>query len=136
MSRYDEEAKYDRPKRRTRPRTKDRPSYDDAVIGFVFTRDRGRYACWVDDPDGGREVTAMKARQLGRTGVIVGDRVKLDGNATGDEGSLARIVEVLPGRRCCAAPPMTTTRSSAPWSRTRTNSSSSSRWRTRSRGPG
>ncbi|GAB3950041.1 ribosome small subunit-dependent GTPase A [Kribbella albertanoniae] len=92
MSRYDEEAKYDRPKRRTRPRTKDRPSYDDAVIGFVTTRDRGRYTCWVGD----RQVTAMKARQLGRTGVIVGDQVKLDGNATGDEGTLARIVEVVP----------------------------------------
>ncbi|MEV0290087.1 ribosome small subunit-dependent GTPase A [Kribbella sp. NPDC050820] len=92
MSRYDEEARYDRPKRRTRPRTKDRPSYDDAVIGFVITRDRGRYTCWVDD----RQVTAMKARQLGRKGVIVGDRVKLDGDATGDEGTLARIVEVLP----------------------------------------
>jgi len=92
MSRYDEEARYDRPKRRTRPRTKDRPSYDDAAIGFVITRDRGRYTCWVDD----RQVTAMKARQLGRKGVIVGDLVKLDGNATGDEGSLARIVEVLP----------------------------------------
>ncbi len=38
----------------------------------------------------------MKARQLGRTGVIVGDQVKLDGNATGDEGTLARIVEVVP----------------------------------------
>jgi ribosome biogenesis GTPase len=92
MSRYDEEARYDRPKRRTRPRTKDRPSYDDAAIGFVITRDRGRYTCWVED----RQVTAMKARQLGRKGVIVGDLVKLDGNATGDEGSLARIVEVLP----------------------------------------
>lgn len=92
MSRYDEEARYDRPKRRTRPRTKDRPSYDDAVIGFVITRDRGRYTCWVGD----RQVTAMKARQLGRKGVIVGDRVKLDGDASGDEGTLARIVEVLP----------------------------------------
>jgi ribosome biogenesis GTPase len=92
MSRYDEEARYDRPKRRTRPRTKDRPSYDDAVTGFVITRDRGRYTCWVDD----RQVTAMKARQLGRTGVIVGDRVKLDGDASGDEGTLARIVEVHP----------------------------------------
>jgi ribosome biogenesis GTPase len=96
MSRYDEEAKYDRPKRRTRPRTKDRPSYDDAVIGSVITRDRGRYTLWVGDMATGRQVTAMKARQLGRKGVIVGDRVKLDGNATGDEGSLARIVEVLP----------------------------------------
>ncbi|MGC4939535.1 ribosome small subunit-dependent GTPase A [Kribbella sp. DT2] len=94
MSRYDEEAKYDRPKRRTRPRTKDRPTYDDAVTGFVITRDRGRYTTWVGEGD--RVVTAMKARQLGRKGVIVGDRVKLDGDATGDEGTLARIVEVLP----------------------------------------
>ena len=94
MSRYDEEAKYDRPKRRTRPRTKDRPAYDDAVTGFVITRDRGRYTCWVGESD--RVVTAMKARQLGRKGVIVGDLVKLDGDATGDEGTLARIVEVLP----------------------------------------
>jgi ribosome biogenesis GTPase len=92
MSRYDEEARFDRPKRRTRPRTKDRPSYDDAATGFVITRDRGRYTCWVET----RQVTAMKARQLGRKGVIVGDRVKLDGDASGDEGTLARIVEVLP----------------------------------------
>jgi len=94
MSRYDEEAKYDRPKRRTRPRTKDRPTYDDAVLGFVITRDRGRYTCWVGESD--RVVTAMKARQLGRKGVIVGDMVKLDGDSSGDEGTLARIVEVLP----------------------------------------
>ncbi|GAA1656361.1 ribosome small subunit-dependent GTPase A [Kribbella alba] len=94
MSRYDEEAKYDRPKRRTRPRTKDRPAYDDAVTGFVITRDRGRYTCWVGEGD--RVVTAMKARQLGRKGVIVGDRVKLDGDASGAEGTLARIVDVLP----------------------------------------
>jgi ribosome biogenesis GTPase len=70
MSRYDEEAKYDRPKRHTRPRTKDRPKYADAVTGFVITRDRGRYTCWVGEEE--RAVTAMKARQLGRKGVIVG----------------------------------------------------------------
>ncbi|WP_427890030.1 ribosome small subunit-dependent GTPase A [Kribbella sp. GL6] len=96
MSRYDEEARFERPKRRTRPRTKDRPSYDDAAEGFVITRDRGRYTCWVDTTGGGREVTAMKARQLGRKGVIVGDRVRLDGDASGAEGTLARIVEVVP----------------------------------------
>lgn len=96
MSRYDEEAKYDRPKRRTRPRTKDRPTYADAVTGFVITRDRGRYTCWVGDEE--RAVTAMKARQLGRKGVIVGDLVRLDGDATGDVGTLARIVEVEPRR--------------------------------------
>lgn len=104
MSRYDEDAKYERPKRRTRPRTKDRPSYDDAVTGFVITRDRGRYTTWVGadgaDPGSvdGRVVTAMKARQLGRKGVIVGDLVRLDGDASGAEGTLARIVEVLPRR--------------------------------------
>ncbi|HWD82909.1 MAG TPA: ribosome small subunit-dependent GTPase A [Kribbella sp.] len=96
MSRYDEEARYDRPRRHTRPRTKDRPSYDDAAEAVVITRDRGRYTCWAGNNDTGHQVTAMKARQLGRTGVIVGDRVKLDGDATGDQGTLARIVEVLP----------------------------------------
>jgi ribosome biogenesis GTPase len=96
MSRYDEHAKYDRPKRRTRPRTKDRPTYDDAVTGFVITRDRGRYTCWLAGEE--RTVTAMKARQLGRKGVIVGDLVRLDGDVSGAEGSLSRIVEVEPRR--------------------------------------
>ncbi|WP_328996911.1 ribosome small subunit-dependent GTPase A [Kribbella sp. NBC_01245] len=95
MSRYDEDAKYDRPKRRTRPRTKDRPTYDAAPIASVITRDRGRYTCVLDD---GQLVTAMKARQLGRKGVIVGDRVRLDGDASGDKDTLARIVEVEPRR--------------------------------------
>jgi ribosome biogenesis GTPase len=38
----------------------------------------------------------MKARPLGRKSVIVGDRVRLDGDASGDQGTLARIVEVEP----------------------------------------
>ena len=41
-----------------------------------------------------REVTATKSRHLGRTGVIVGDRVRLVGDVSGDEGTLARIVQV------------------------------------------
>ena len=36
----------------------------------------------------------MKSRQLGRKGVVVGDRVRLVGDVSGDEGALARIVEV------------------------------------------
>ncbi len=36
----------------------------------------------------------MKSRPLGRKGVVVGDRVRLVGDVTGTEGSLARIVEV------------------------------------------
>jgi ribosome biogenesis GTPase len=94
MSRYDEHAQYDRPKRRTRPRTKDRPAYANAVEATVLTVDRGRYTCRIGDSD--RLVTAMKARPLGRKSVIVGDRVRLDGDASGDQGTLARIVEVDP----------------------------------------
>ena len=81
---------YERPRRRTRPRTKERPTYDDAVDGRVVTVDRGRFTLQVD----GRTVTAMKARPLGRKGVVVGDRVRVVGDTTGDVGSLARIVEV------------------------------------------
>ena len=88
--RTDEHDAFERPRRHTRPRTKDRPDYSEAEIGMVVTVDRGRYQALID----GREVTATKARQLGRTGVIVGDRVRLVGDTSGDEGTLARIVQV------------------------------------------
>ncbi len=81
---------YERPRRRTRPRTKERPRYDDAVDGMVVTVDRGRYTLLVE----GVRVTAMKARPLGRKGVVVGDRVRVVGDVSGAPGSLARIVEV------------------------------------------
>lgn len=91
---------YDRPRRRTRPRTKDRPTYDDAVGARVVRVDRGRFTLALDD-DGGvaagdapPPVTAMKARPLGRKGVVVGDHVRVVGDLTGEDGSLARIVEV------------------------------------------
>jgi ribosome biogenesis GTPase / thiamine phosphate phosphatase len=41
-------------------------------------------------------VVAMKARELGRGSVVVGDRVALAGDASGAEGTLARIVRVEP----------------------------------------
>jgi ribosome biogenesis GTPase / thiamine phosphate phosphatase len=86
---------YDRPRRRTRPRTKDRPSYDDADLGRVITVDRGRFTLVMDEaPD--VEVWAVKARPLGRKGVVVGDRVKVVGDTSGAEGALARIVELEP----------------------------------------
>ncbi|MFE6645377.1 ribosome small subunit-dependent GTPase A [Nocardioides sp. NPDC057772] len=86
---------YDRPRRRTRPRTKDRPSYDDADLGRVITVDRGRFTLVMDAaPE--VEVWAVKARPLGRKGVVVGDRVKVVGDTSGAEGALARIVEVEP----------------------------------------
>lgn len=90
--RYDEHdhEHYERPRRRTRPRTKERPTYDDAFDGRVMTVDRGRYTLDVH----GTAVTAMKSRPLGRKGVVVGDRVRVVGDVSGDDGSLARIVEV------------------------------------------
>jgi len=55
----------------------------------------------LEDTDGsdagsadGRLVTAMKARELGRGSVVVGDRVSLAGDVSGATGTLARIVRV------------------------------------------
>jgi len=102
MSRWDDEAQYDRPRRRTRPRTKNRPAHDDASTALVTTVDRGRLTLLVRDPDGDpqrdRVLTAMKSRSLGRKGVVVGDSVRVVGDRSGDDGSLARIVEVEPRR--------------------------------------
>jgi ribosome biogenesis GTPase / thiamine phosphate phosphatase len=88
--RTDENEAFERPRRRTKPRTKDRPDYSRAEIGVVITVDRGRFRVLVGDHD----VTATKARQLGRTGVIVGDRVRVVGDTSGEEGTLGRIVQV------------------------------------------
>ena len=88
---YDESDVRIRPSRRTKPRTKDRPTHENAVSAFVITVDRGRTTCVLDD---GTEVIAMKARELGPKSVVVGDRVRLVGDTTGSDGSLARIVGI------------------------------------------
>ncbi len=90
---YDHE-RFERPRRRTRPRTKDRPTYEDALPARVVTVDRGRFTLLLQDDDGERVVMAMKSRPLGRKGVVVGDEVKVVGDVSGGEGTLARIVEV------------------------------------------
>ena len=62
--------------------------------------DRGRYGCVIDESDDDsdfghrRLLTAMKARELGKGSVVVGDRVLLAGDTSGSAGSLARIVRV------------------------------------------
>jgi ribosome biogenesis GTPase len=43
-----------------------------------------------------REVLAARARELGRTGVVTGDRVEVVGDLSGASGSLARIVRIAP----------------------------------------
>ena len=75
---------------RSRPRTRIRPAHSGAIDGFVVAVDRGRYTCVVD----GHEVTAMRARELGRKSVVVGDEVGMVGDVSGVDGSLARIVRI------------------------------------------
>lgn len=81
-----------RPPRSTRPRTKDRPGHHHAVPGFVVTVDRGRYRVRVGD----QVVSAVRARELGRRAVVVGDHVRVVGDVAGGPDALARIVRIDP----------------------------------------
>ena len=85
-----------RPGRRTRPRTKTRPEHAEAIEALITTVDRGRYTCLVAasgrQPE--RVVTAMRARELGRRAIAVGDRVELVGDTSGAPDTLARVVRI------------------------------------------
>jgi ribosome biogenesis GTPase / thiamine phosphate phosphatase len=101
---YDESDVRIRPNRRgSRPRSKDRPAHEDAAPGFITAVDRGRYTVLMAKNVGGkglpeRVVVAMKARELGRKGIVVGDHVDLVGDTTGNPDGLARIVRLTPRR--------------------------------------
>lgn len=84
-----------RPSRSNRPRSKDRPTHSDATAAKVLTVDRGRTLCRLTN---GTLVSAMKARELGKNAVVVGDEVGLVGDVSGKDGTLARIVSVKPRR--------------------------------------
>ena len=88
---YDESDVHVRAGRGSRPRTKTRPEHADAQAAMVVTVDRGRWGC-VLGGDPHRQVTAMRARELGRTPIVVGDRVDIVGDTSGRTDSLARIV--------------------------------------------
>lgn len=91
--RYDEDSVRVRPSRHgSRPRTRNRPSHSDAVHGTVLAVDRGRMRCLVEQIP----VTAMRARELGRRAVVVGDEVSLVGDVSGKVDAIARIVAVSP----------------------------------------
>lgn len=80
-----------RPNRKgSRPRTKVRPDYSDALIGTVYGVDRGRYQVRAEN----RHIVAVKARELGRGSIVVGDHVRLVGDTSGKKDTLARIVQV------------------------------------------
>ncbi|HEY2791251.1 MAG TPA: ribosome small subunit-dependent GTPase A [Micromonosporaceae bacterium] len=87
---YDEDDVRVRPGKSSRPRTRVRPKHSDAAEGFVTAVDRGRLTCQVGDVT----VTAMRARELGRRGVVVGDRVAIVGDISGGTDALARIVRI------------------------------------------
>jgi len=64
---------------------------------MVVTVDRGRWGCALGgDPH--RNVTAMRARELGRTPIVVGDDVDIVGDLSGRPDTLARIVRRGPRR--------------------------------------
>lgn len=101
---FDEDDVPMRPSRRgSRPRTKRRPDYEDAVTGMVTAIDRGRITVLLEASveakiDAPREVTAIKARTLGRKSLVVGDEVSVVGDISGKTDTLARIVRLAKRR--------------------------------------
>ena len=105
---YSEDDAKIRPARRNkRPRSKDRPAHANAKPGLVTAVDRGRYTVhlgenlpdvplWATASSHQIPVTAVRARELGRGAVLVGDVVDLVGDTSGDAGSLARVVRISP----------------------------------------
>ncbi|MDH6281956.1 ribosome small subunit-dependent GTPase A [Prescottella agglutinans] len=90
---YDESDVRIRPGKGSRPRTKNRPEHADAAEGMVVSKDRGRWGVVLGgDPD--RPVVTMRARELGRTPIVVGDNVSVVGDLSGKPDTLARIVRV------------------------------------------
>ncbi len=93
MRRYDEDDVHVRPNRRkSRPRSKDRPAHPSGSPGRIVAVDRGRFTAVLDD--GGEPIYAVKARELGRKSVVVGDAVWLTGDRRGGPDRLARIVRI------------------------------------------
>ncbi|HEY3994413.1 MAG TPA: ribosome small subunit-dependent GTPase A [Mycobacterium sp.] len=88
---YDESDVKVRSGKGSRPRTKTRPEHADAEAAMVISVDRGRWGCVLGgDPE--HRVTAMRARELGRTPIVVGDDVDVVGDLSGRPDTLARIV--------------------------------------------
>ncbi len=88
--RLDEDDVRVRPSRgNSRPRSKDRPDHADARVATVMAVDRGRFTIELDDNGEGY---AVKARELGRKGIVVGDRVDVVGDGTATIDDPSRIV--------------------------------------------
>ena len=77
----------------SRPRTKRRPSFENAPIGMVLEVHLARYRVLMDS---GVEVLATLAKELRKEGVVVGDRVAIDGEISSEKNNLVRIVRIEP----------------------------------------
>jgi ribosome biogenesis GTPase / thiamine phosphate phosphatase len=81
-----------RPGGANRRRSRLRPEHADASEALITTVDRGRSTCRL--LDSGISVVAVRGADVRRTPVVVGDRVRLVGDVSGRDGSLARIISV------------------------------------------
>lgn len=82
-----------RPGRNSRPRTRTRPAHEEATAARVVSVDRGRYRLRTDE---GELLTAVRARELGRRAVVVGDRVGVVGDLSGGPDALGRVIRIEP----------------------------------------
>jgi ribosome biogenesis GTPase len=90
---WDEDDVRVRPRKgKSRPRSKDRPTHSAGAPGRVVAVDRGRFTASLED--GAERIYAVKARELGRKSVVVGDAVWLTGDLGGGPDALARIVRI------------------------------------------
>lgn len=77
--------------RGSKPRTKRRPAHDQAEAGMVTEVHLARYQVQLDSGD---SVRATLAKELRRDGAVVGDRVRVVGDTSTSNDTLARIVAV------------------------------------------
>ena len=78
-----------------RPRTKRRPAHADAHIARVLGVDRGRYTVLIDEDESDEHTAlASRARELRTQPIVTGDRARVVGDVSGDDGTLARIVGI------------------------------------------
>jgi len=90
---WDEDDVRIRPgKGKSRPRSKDRPTHSAGAPGRIIAVDRGRFTAILDEGD--TPLFAVKARELGRKSVVVGDAVWLTGDMRGGPDRLARVVRI------------------------------------------
>ena len=96
---WDESDVRIRPGKGSRPRTKRRPVHADAASAMVVSVDRGRWGCVLlaDGPGhtAGTRVITMRARELGRTPIVVGDHVGVVGDLSGARDTLERAVRLF-----------------------------------------